>query len=352
MARRDAAGASTREHDLEVYRDQLAEVDRDAARGLLGEAEAEQARAEIGRRILRLGSSDGPPQGGRGNSSAMRWTALAAVLAVPMISWSVYGSIGSPAMPAQPLQERLAKNPAEATIDELVARAERHIAANPSDGQGWDVVAPVYLRIGRHGDSVRAYESAIRLLGSSAARQAGLGKALMAGEAGQVGAEAQAAFRRALAHEADNAEARFYLATASAQQGRVAEAAAEWRALIEAAPADSPWRRAAEQALRQMAEADPRPAQSDMQAAAKLSAEDRVAMIEGMVASLDERLRQNPQDKEGWMRLIRSYMVLGETEQARDALARGLEALGAATNEAEELKSFAATLQLQEADRQ
>lgn len=353
MAGRRAPAATTREHDLEVYRDQLAEVDRDAGRGLIGEAEAEQARAEIGRRILRLGEAADLKEPGHDESSAMRWTALAAVLAVPLISWGIYAGIGSPALPAQPLQERLAKNPADSTIEELVARAEKHLAANPSDGQGWEVVAPIYLRMGRSEDALRAYENAIRLLGSNAAREAGLGEALTARAEGRVDADAQAAFGRALTHEPENPKARFYLATASAQQGQMAEAAAGLRAMIASAPADSPWRQAAEQALQRMADAPQAgPAQGDIEAAAGMSAEDRGAMIEGMVASLDERLRQNPRDKEGWKRLIRSYMVLGKAEQARDALERAIAALGAGSDEASEIEAFAATLQMQEADRQ
>lgn len=354
FARRNEPGASAREHDLEVYRDQLAEVDRDAERGIIGKAEAEQARAEIGRRILRMAEGDGEAQTGDGARPAARWAALAAVLAVPLISWGLYGSIGSPDMPPQPLRERLSRNPADSTIDELIARAEGHLAANPADGKGWEVVAPIYLRMGRHEDSVQAYRNAIRLLGPNATREAGLGEALAAGAEGRVGADAQAALRRALAHEPENPKARFYLATASAQQGEMAEAVAGWRALVDSAPADSPWRQAAEQALRQVALADAEtgPAQDDIEAAADMSAEDRDAMIEGMVASLDERLQENPRDTEGWKRLIRSYMVLGRPKQAQEALERAMAALGAESDEAEEIKSFAATFQLQEADRQ
>jgi cytochrome c-type biogenesis protein CcmH len=96
---------------------------------------------------------------------------------VPLVSWGLC-QIGSPDLPSQPLSERLAKNPADSSVDELVARAEAHLAANPSDGRGWDVLAPVYLRMQRFSDAAAAYRNAIRLDGDSAARQAGLGAAI------------------------------------------------------------------------------------------------------------------------------------------------------------------------------
>ena len=147
-------------NDLEVYRDQLAELDRDAARGLIQPAEAEQARAEIARRILQADgrAREGAPQG-RAGRTLPRIAATAAILAVPLVSWGIYAAIGSPGLPSQPLAERLAKNPAESTVDELVARAEAHLAANPSDGRGWDVLAPIYLRLGRYGEAVNAYRA-------------------------------------------------------------------------------------------------------------------------------------------------------------------------------------------------
>lgn len=348
---RTEPAAPAREHDLEVYRDQLAEIDRDAERGLIAEGEAELARAEIGRRILRLGNSGGRADGGPAGSRLTRIAALAGVCAVPLVSWGIYAAIGSPNLPAQPLAERLARNPAESSLDELVARAERHLAANPDDGQGWEVLAPIYLRTGQLDDAVNAYRNAVRLLGANAAREASLGEALAVQAGGRVGPDARAAFRRALEHEPENAKALYYLGAAEAQDGRAGEAENAWGVLIRTAPADSPWRLAAEQALQQMAAADPSgpaPTRDQMDAAAQMNAEERDAMIEGMVASLDERLRQNPHDKEGWKRLVRSYMVLGDEDQARDALERGVEALGAGTDEAVELEIYAATLQAQE----
>ena len=355
LARRGDDERAAESNDLEVYRDQLAELDRDAARGLIQPAEAEQARAEIARRILqadgRIAESTPKAPAGR---MLPRIAATVAILAVPLVSWGIYAGIGSPGLPSQPLAERLAKNPADSTVDELVARAEAHLAANPSDGSGWDVLAPIYLRLGRYGEAVNAYRNAIRLDGASALRESGLGEATAGAAGGLVTEEARAAFARALELEPEQPKARYYLATALAQEGRTAEAKAAWQAMLAALPADSPWHAATAQSIEQanseLAAAEtqpaPGPTSEQVEAAADMSEEDRNAMIQTMVAGLDARLRENPQDPEGWARLMRSYVMLGDKQAASDALARGRQALGEDSDAARNLVALAGSLGL------
>ncbi|WP_027060604.1 c-type cytochrome biogenesis protein CcmI [Mesorhizobium loti] len=354
-----AKGASSSsDHDLEVYRDQLSELDRDAARGLIQPAEATEARAEIARRILRLDNADTAGKtSAKQASMTARLVATVAVLAVPLVSWGLYSQIGSPDLPSQPLSERLAKNPTDSSVDELVARAEAHLAANPADGRGWEVLAPVYLRMQRFSDAVAAYRNAIRLDGDSAARQAGLGEAIAGAAGGIVSADAQDAFEAALKLDPANAKANFYLAMALAQEGRNKEAVTAWQAMLGTLPPDSPWRGAVEQALAKSGNPevasgaaakgpDAGPDAGDVDAASSLSQQDREAMINTMVAGLDEKLRQNPRDPEGWMRLVRSYVVLGKADQARDALGRAIAVFGAGSDEAKKFTAFAASLGL------
>jgi cytochrome c-type biogenesis protein CcmH len=339
------------DHDLEVYRDQLSELDRDVARGLIQPGEAEEARAEIGRRILRLGAAPQPGDSTPRPVRSARWAASMAVLAVPLLSWGLYGMLGSPDLPSQPLAERLAKNPADASVDELVARAEAHLAANPSDGKGWDVLAPIYLRLQRFPDAVTAYRNAIRLDGDSAVRQSGLGEAIASAAGGIVSADAQKAFEAALKLDPANAKANFYLGVGLAQEGKKAEAVAAWQKMLGQLAPDSPWRSAVQQALAEagepaVAKAAPAngPDAQQVEAAQQMSPQDRQAMIETMVAGLDDKLKQNPRDEEGWMRLIRSYVVLGKADQARDALGRAVAAFGADSEQAKKFTAFAASL--------
>ncbi|MBO6538962.1 MAG: c-type cytochrome biogenesis protein CcmI [Rhizobiaceae bacterium] len=333
-------------HDVEVYRDQLAEVDRDLTRGAISPAEAEEAKAEIGRRILRAAESESAAAS-RAEGRLTRVAATLAILFVPVMGLGGYLYLGSPAVPDQALAARLATNPSENSIDELIARAERHLFENPQDGRGWDVLAPIYLRVGRAEDAVIAFRNTIRLNGTNAAREAGLGDALFRVAGSVVTAEAREAFERAMELDRSDPRARFFLALALAQQGDTERAANRWRAMYEELPEDSPWRGTIVQALARVQE-DPSqqqargPSAQDVEAAAELSQEDRAAMIGGMVAQLDERLRDNPHDAAGWQRLIRSYSVLGRADDARAALRRGIDGLGIESAAAAELVAFAA----------
>lgn len=361
LAGRSSRYALPREHEIEVYRDQLAELDRDAARGLIKPAEANEARAEISRRIIRAAENgDAEATVPARASMFARAVGVAAVLTVPLVSWGLYADIGSPDVPGQPLSARLAEDPAGESMAVLLGRAEAHLAANPADGRGWEVIAPVYMRLGRFDDAVTASRKVIDLLGSNAERQANLGEAILNAAGGQVTPSARAAFESAVAADPKNPRARFYLATALAQQGDLPAASAAWQAMLADVPANTPWRGAVEAALVEVkrltdsavaapaagAPASPGPAQADIDAAAEMSPADRTAMIETMVATLDEKLRANSDDVEGWKRLVRSYMVLGKASEARDALARGLKALDEATENGRQLAAFAATIGL------
>lgn len=341
--RRGAGAAASGAHDIEVYRDQLSELDRDMQRGVIGAAEAQEARAEIGRRLLKAAEGVAARTGAGGRAG--RIAASAAILSVPLVAWGGYSLTGSPAIPDQRLAERLSRNPAENTVEELIARAEQHLAANPADGRGWEVLAPIYMRTGRSADAVAAWKNVIRLSGASAVREAGLGEALTADASGVVTADAEAAFGRALALDPNEPRARFFTAMALMQEGKQAEAVAAWQAMAQALPADSPWQAVVGRALASISpEAAPPagPSADDMAAAQDMAPQDRQAMIEGMVANLDARLRENPADAEGWQRLVRSYAVLGKSDEAADALARGIAGLGAGTTAAAELVAFAA----------
>jgi cytochrome c-type biogenesis protein CcmH len=322
----DAAHAS---HDIEVYRDQLQELDRDAARGLIDAQAAEQARAEIARRILKAKPDETTPA--RRSAGLARVAGLAAVVALPLVSWGLYGLVGAPGMPGEPLATRLARNPAENTVDELIARAERHLAENPGDARGWEVLGPVYMRQGRYADAVTAWTNSIRIAGSNAARETGLGEATTAAAGGVVTAEARAAFERALADNPNEPKARFILANALAQEGKFAEAASAWRALKLTLAADSPWNGPVDAAIGEaearLADAAPGPDAAAVAAAGAMSPEEQRQMIEGMVANLDEKLKDNPDDLDGWQRLIRSYVVLGREADAKAALGRALAGL-------------------------
>ncbi len=343
LTRRVQAPVSDNQYDVEVYRDQLRELDADEERGLIDPVSSEQARAEIGRRLLKSAKAVEVDKAiVRPKKSATReWLTLATVLAIPLISWGIYTKTGSPDLPAQPLAERLAKPADQSTPAELIARAEAHLALNPDDGQGWEVLAPIYLRLGRPADAVTAYQHAIRLNGDSAARQLGLGQAMSAAANGKITPEAEAVFRHALELDPKDMRPQFYIIDGWMQQGRLPEARDLIRKLLAEAPADVPWRDQAQAALTRLDHeiAGDAPDVSDVEktgpdasqveAAAGMNSQDRAAMIEGMVSNLAEKLKQSPDDIEGWERLVRSYVVLNRPNDALEALARARKVLGA-----------------------
>ncbi|MGB3445810.1 MAG: c-type cytochrome biogenesis protein CcmI [Xanthobacteraceae bacterium] len=327
LSRRTAVRREGRESA--VYQDQLAEVDRDIASGLIGENEGAAARVEISRRLLAAADAE------EGNTSSpslrlRRAVAVAAFAGVPILAGALYLHLGSPGLPDFPLASRTRTPVAGQSLDQLVAQVQTHLEKNPTDGRGWSVLAPVLGRLGRFEDAAQAFRNAIRYDGDKAARRAGLGEALAGAANGVVTAEAKAEFERAVALDADEPKARYFLGVAAEQDGRPKEAAALWQDLLSKAPPDAPWRPLLEAALTRVAATVPAASDSASAKAPALSNDtiasvqgmsegDRSAMIRGMVDRLAARLKQNGDDVEGWLRLARAYMVLKEPDNARAA---------------------------------
>jgi cytochrome c-type biogenesis protein CcmH len=330
-----------------VYRDQLSEIERDLAAGLIGPVEAEAARVEIGRRLL--AADDLERQALRqqilerqvpasSNRFFRRVVAVVALAGLPLTAVALYLPLGSPRLPDFPLARRLQTATASQPLDNLVAQVEAHLEKNPADGRGWSVLAPVLAKLGRFDDAVRAYRNAITYNGDNAARRADLGEAMAAAAGGVVTMEAKAEFERAVALDADDAKAHFFLGLSAEQDGRAAEAAAIWRALLEKAPANAPWRPLVQAALARVGDVTVPALSDDTIAAAKdMNESDRTTMIRGMVERLANRLKQNGDDVEGWLRLVRAYMVLGDRDKARQALVDARQAVGGDAGRLKEL---------------
>jgi len=320
--------ADTGGSEVVVYRDQLAEIDRDMASGNIGAAEAEAARIEISRRLLAAADQGGREGPLKGNLKLRRVAATLALIGLPVVAAGFYLPLGSPRLGDFPLAERSRVADANQPLADLVAQVEAHLEKNPTDGRGWSVLAPVLSRLGRYDDAVRAYRNSITYAGDSADRRADLGEALMGTAGGVVTADAKAEFERAVAQSADNAKANYFLGIAAEQDGRKAEAAAIWKGMLAKAPADAPWRPLVQAALvRVGGVAAPTLPDGAVAAAKDMSEGDRNAMIHGMVDRLATRLKQNGDDVEGWLRLVRAYLVMGERGKAMSALADARQAV-------------------------
>jgi cytochrome c-type biogenesis protein CcmH len=336
LGRSTRAGAGGSESA--VYKDQLAEIGRDASAGLIGAPEAEAARVEISRRLLASVDAE-QAMPALSTTRFRRAVAVLALVGLPVIAAAFYLPLGSPQLPDVPLASRSRAPSTSEPLDNLVAQVEAHLEKNPTDGRGWNVLAPVLARIGRYDDSVRAFRNSITYNGDSAARRADLGEAMAAAANGVITADAKSEFERAVALDANEVKARYFLGIAAEQDGRSADAASIWRAMLSNAPADAPWRNVVQAALARVGGGPALPALSDdtMAAAQGMSTTDRTAMVQGMVDRLATRLKQDGNDVEGWLRLVRAYMVLGDRDKARGALADARQAVGADAGKLQQL---------------
>jgi cytochrome c-type biogenesis protein CcmH len=335
--------------DVEVYRDQLDELERDLKAGTIGKNEAEAARVEIARRLLAAADAAKaqPVEDHPATTARFRRAAIVAVLLLlPLGAISLYLRLGSPEL-ASDYSPVVRSSPSDqqTAIESMVGKVEAHLQKNPRDGRGWEVLAPVYLQLGRYSDSVRAWRSALLLLGETAERQANLGEALVAEANGVVTDEANNAFVRAVTLDKTAVSARYYLGVAAEQDGKREEAAKIWRDLIAGAPEGASWLTDVRTALARVEGAPGSPSRGptaeQMAAAMTQSPDQQTAMIRGMVDGLAARLKQDGSDLDGWVRLVRSYKVLGESDKAQAAVNDAQQAL---QNDPEKRKRLDAAL--------
>lgn len=319
--------------DVDVYKDQLAALDDELESGLLEASEAKTARVEISRRLLAASKPDSDASIGNENTTNRRFLAIACSLVVVAISLGAYLMSGSPNLPDQPFAGRSVAPPEGQDMVTLIGRMEAHLAENPGDGRGWDLIAPIYLRMGRSAEAAKAFAQAMQADGETEPRLAGLGEALVQSNNGNVTEEARTAFARALALDPNALRPKFFLIVAQEQDGALSAAIDSWRALLQEAPVDIPWRSAVSQRITMLEarqggasipsanqSATPGPSDDQVREAGERTPEERQQMIEGMVAQLADRLAEDGDDIEGWLRLVRSYAVLGQTDKAKVAL--------------------------------
>jgi cytochrome c-type biogenesis protein CcmH len=313
------AGSDRNAFDRAVFRDQLAELDRDLERGVIGPAEAEAARNEISRRLI--GAAEQPPQKQARVAPAL---ALLFVVIVPLVALPLYLTSGRPDLPGVPLAERMAKAEQTGDYEALIVKVEQHLATSPDDIEGWKVLAPAYRRGMRWADAVEAHRNIVRLSPPDAAAMADYGEAMvMAGE-GVVSAAAHDIFGKALALDPKLPKARFFDALALKQEGKTAEAKAAFETFLKDTPNDAPWRPMLLAELQDMGAKPPALDSETMAQAQTMAPEDQQAMIRSMVDGLEEKLTANPDDLDGWLRLIRSRAVLGEAQKAKAAYDKAL----------------------------
>jgi len=355
LVRRRQSAEARDAYSLAVYRDQLAEIERDLARGVVEPVEAEAARAEIGRRLLALSPTAAaavPP------SALPLAIATIAVITLPFAAGALYWQLGSPSLPDQPYAARRSGDaPAAAEADrhidlgEAIRRLNAHLQLHPDDLDGWMLLARSLLDRGQYQAAADAYQRAAGLSGQRPDIVGDWGEAQVWAAGGTVTEAARRAFETALADRESAPRSRYYFGLAELQQGNAKDALQGWVDLEADSPDDAAWlpilrRHIAEAAqaagidpatLKTSSGASRKPPQASAEpppgmpsgaavaaaanAIENASPEARQAMIQAMVEQLAARLAKEPDDAAGWSQLGRSYMVLNEPDNARDAYA-------------------------------
>jgi cytochrome c-type biogenesis protein CcmH len=361
------------DYDITVYKDQLAEIDRDFERGLLGEAEAEAAKIEIQRRMLKAADgAQADSADGKAGPAPSRSLSIAGLLAVGFAAgaFAIYAYKGSPDMPDQPYAERdigaeIADREGRLErreVMQLVARLIETLRKKPDDIRGWLLLGRTYMTINESQGAMNAFRRAMELSGRRPDITADYAEAMVLAEDGNIQVPAKKLFAEILAADPFAPKARYYLGLAKAQAGDLAGALQDWVDLTALSQDDAPWietltgqitgiagemgidpatvkpsgRALALSLTRGLGTSRPAPAlpqssmpaaprgpsAEDVKAAQQMSADDRQKMIRTMVQRLADRLKDNPDDLAGWQRLARAYEVLGDAEKSKQAEAR------------------------------
>jgi cytochrome c-type biogenesis protein CcmH len=332
MLRRKPALRDAADYDSEVYRDQLRQIERDHAEGLIGDREAEAGRAEVGRRLL---TADARRKAATQGGARPAWGAAFAIgILLPVSAFLLYADLGAPGLPGFPHAEQNATKDRGPELQAIASQLKARLEQDPTDVRAWALLARTYTQLEEYGKAAQIYEKALGLDGGNSDLRAAYGEALVLAAKGVVTPEARQAFDDVVRKDPGDARALFYLAVADEQAGKLTEALGRWRKLIEASPPDAPWIAIARERAGRTAAAlgldagtalplaAKGPTAGDVAAAQSMTPEDRRAMIESMVEQLAGRLKAQPEDLQGWLRLGRSYTVLEKHADARDALAK------------------------------
>jgi len=366
------ANAGETASSINVYKDQLAEVERDKAHGLIEEAEAASMRVEIERRILSAGKAEDAPAeriapnwqyhmvtgvtaivvlGSVGLYASLGRPELSSVSPQAQDAWAQRAAVVANAAPQGQVTQAADGQPGAGDAEAMVKRLEQRLAANPDDADGWRLLGWSYDNTGRYQDAVTAYRRAVELQKDNALLRALYGEAQVKAANGVVMAAALTTFEEVLAINPSDERARFFKGVANEQKGDNQGAIDEWLALYEIAPADAEWagdlririeqtaQKAGIDVSTKLAEAKPAaaagaqaasvptghpgavgPSAADIESAKQLSDQDRQSMVAGMVDRLAGRLETSPKDPDGWIMLIRSRMAMKDAEKARAAL--------------------------------
>jgi cytochrome c-type biogenesis protein CcmH len=336
--------------DQAIYQDQLKEVDRDQTAGAIDTVDAEAARSEIRRR---LATAEALTITAKPISSGWKLLALASTAGLVILGGvNLYANLGSPEMPsvasAQPsAAQAAAEAPAAAAaaqpvldaaagtgqVETMITKLQARLQTNPKDAEGWRMLGWAQFNTQHFAASAEAYAKALELDPANIDYKSAYAESLVQSAEGVVTPKAQALIAEVLAKDPKEYRARFYDALAHEQAGDQNGALDRWMGLLADAPADANWRDDVKQRVvnlgkstgRDVAAATTLPKLEGAAPTKPLAADEKNAMVAGMIAKLATKLEANPKDRDGWAMMIRSLAVTGDKKGAEDALNKATE---------------------------
>jgi len=300
------AGTTVLDATTAHFRAQLEAIETDASMGRLGPSETTAAKGELARELIRLKgeASEATPTGGRA-------IVLVPVVLVAALALGTYAYLGRPDLPAEPLAQRTVATTDGMSLDKAVETIEARLATNPNDLRGWQVIAPVYMQMGRYADAVKALRKVNELTPPTPDSKADLAEALMMQSGGSLAGEPLQLFRDAVAMDPTHVRSLYYVASEETRTADYEAAARDWAALLKLGNGDEPWMATARNGL-DFANAELHPQASQ-------PTPPNSAQIAAMVDGLDARLKSQGGSIDEWTQLVRSRMVEGRMADAQAA---------------------------------
>lgn len=410
LLRTNAARSKKTGSSLGVFRDQLADIERDVKNGALEEQEAKAMRVEIERRMLEASEADAEMTENSVQNGVVSRQGLVAsgmVGAIIVAAVGLYVSIGNPNVahsystgsssakvkPATSTQgtaatssqasgqaATIADESSAGSIDALTDKLAERLKKDPNDSDGWQMLAWSYYSTARYTKAAEAYTKAVELTPRKPGLKSSLGEALVRVSNGWVTPRSHKMFEDALELDPKDPRARYFMGVERHQANDKKGALKIWQAMLKDATDKDTWAtelklrvaalaktmdQGGESTLAAAASSAPTiplgdklhgkkmpqkmaaneqtagPTAEQVRAAQSMSASDRSDMIKGMVDGLAKRLEASPRDSSGWVKLIRSRMVLGEQAKARTAYNKAMETFSDSPAEQEKIKAAA-----------
>ena len=341
--------------DLNFYKSQLSEIEKDVAKGVINSDEAEQVRIEISRRILKNQKSLKFYSQTANSKIIFTLTFGVFVIFLSLGLYSVLGNLGysdfsqkdriaaanflKETRPSQ--QDALDAgasikniNTPDGEMGELVEKLRSTVEQRPNDLEGLRLLANLEASLSNFEEAAVAQMALVKIKGDNVPTSDlfELAELMVLAVDGYISPEAETIFRQVLSRDSNNGGARYYLGLMFAQLDRPDRSFEIWRNLLEKGPPNAPWITPIREQIMEVAwlagknryELPPKnnvsfvgPTQEDIEASGDMTLEERQDMISGMVEGLANRLESEGGTSEEWARLIRALSVLGESKRAQ-----------------------------------